>query len=561
MQQGSTHQSAELSPPQTRTQQDSAEPLSPGTDTQQDPKISQEAVFAQFPEHRIWMALQMAEIERLVPEPSPSLVNEAELSRQLEDSAKWLKRQERRTKKNKEWLEERSHWAEPAPLDPENAEVRDIIENLHLYHVQDDSDIERIKEKLARHDARKNTTSTPNKRPSVEPQVQQPSPRDIQRSSRGRAPQRDLAEEWRGAPPDQSSTLALRSSPAGVGAQLGPPFTPTRPSGQASGNTLSFRSSQAADASTPRPDQASGGARSDASFPFQPSSGRSDQPFLPSLRLESRSDMSFPSRQDSTRAWQRRQAEWDLNQAERKYWGDDQSPAGPEQNATPTGEDTRRSRRLSSPGSRRTAGYGDTPPARSIKKRGSGLILRLRNVREDPQLEQPVDQTQFLNLPDDDPDTAEAPGGGKEPKGKGRRSKANRGITQFERYVIIEDQLKNQRVEPIDNLPAEVTSALNTAIDELFDQYEERAGLVTDPDNSKSYVDSNVCVWQHIISKAKAQPTRKFEAGCTTCGKNGRPCTLLQRRQGSGEVILVTYPRHEKHAPQNAKATEIAYWV
>jgi hypothetical protein len=28
---------------------------------------------------------------------------------------------------------------------PEDARVRDILQNLHLYHVQDDSDVERIK--------------------------------------------------------------------------------------------------------------------------------------------------------------------------------------------------------------------------------------------------------------------------------------------------------------------------------------------------------------------------------------------------------------------------------
>jgi hypothetical protein len=41
--------------------------------------------------------------------------------------------------------------------------------------------------------------------------------------------------------------------------------------------------------------------------------------------------------------------------------------------------------------------------------------------------------------------------------------KKDLGITQFERHVVIEDQLKNQRVEPIDHLPAAVASAINTA--------------------------------------------------------------------------------------------------
>jgi hypothetical protein len=155
---------------------------------------------------------------------------------------------------------------------------------------------------------------------------------------------------------------------------------------------------------------------------------------------------------------------------------------------------------------------------------------------------------------EDHPDTAETPS-------KGRKSKKDRGITQYERYVAIKDQLENKQIQPINRLPAAVAGAINAAMDQLFEEYEYRAGQVTDPDNSKSYVDSNVCVWQHIISKAKAQPTRPFDAGCKTCGKNGRPCALLQRKDGSGEVILVTYPCHEQYAPQNAKVTDVVYWV
>jgi hypothetical protein len=132
-------------------------------------------------------------------------------------------------------------------------------------------------------------------------------------------------------------------------------------------------------------------------------------------------------------------------------------------------------------------------------------VLLLRNPREDleslPQASDardiPEDDSdnldESLNLADDgpaddQPDAAKAPDKGKKPaSGKSRRPKVDRGVTQFERYVVIEDQLKNQRVEPIDHLPAAVASAINTAIDQLFDQYEERASRVTDPDNSKGY--------------------------------------------------------------------------
>jgi hypothetical protein len=121
--------------------------------------------------------------------------------------------------------------------------------------------------------------------------------------------------------------------------------------------------------------------------------------------------------------------------------------------------------------------------------------------------------------------------------GKGKKSKKDRAVTQFERYVVIADQLKNSQPQPIDRLPAAVADAINAAIYGLFDQYEQRAGLVTDPDNSKSYVNSNVCVWQHIISKAKAQPARKVEAGCKTC-------TAAVTRLWGGHLGDVPTPRY-----------------
>jgi hypothetical protein len=364
----------------------------------------EEAVLAQFPEFHNWVMQQEAELEQLAPEPSPSLVDEAELSRRLQDSAKWLKRQDHKIQKNDDWLRERLHWADPAPFSPEDAEVQDIIQDLHLYHVQDDSDLERIKA-MWQNRASTHVDSTP--------------------------------------PPCSLS----KKRPA------------------------------------------------------------------------------------------------------------------------PIKEDIRQRQHFGPLNSQRNPGHGETPLAQPVKKRCSGLRLLLRNSREDleslPQASDAQDipegdsgnLDESLNLADD------GPADDQPASGKSRRPKVDRGVTQFERYVVIEDQLKNQRVEPIDHLPAAVASAINTAIDQLFDQYEERASRVTDPDNSKGYVDSNVCVWQHIISKAKAKPTRGFGAGCTTCGKSGRPCTLLQRRKDSEEVVLVTYPRHEKHAPQDAKVTDIAYWV
>jgi hypothetical protein len=106
-----------------------------------------DAVYAKFPEFHAWMKQQEAEIERLVPAP----IDEAEWSRKLEEGAKWLKEQDRLMQENREWL--KSQWTRPASPSPEDVKVRFIIKNLHLYHVKDDSDIERIKAMLAQRNA------------------------------------------------------------------------------------------------------------------------------------------------------------------------------------------------------------------------------------------------------------------------------------------------------------------------------------------------------------------------------------------------------------------------
>jgi hypothetical protein len=41
----------------------------------------------------------------------------------------------------------------------------------------------------------------------------------------------------------------------------------------------------------------------------------------------------------------------------------------------------------------------------------------------------------------------------------------DRGITPYERHVVIKDQLNNNHTQPIDRLPAAVADAINAAID------------------------------------------------------------------------------------------------
>jgi hypothetical protein len=486
----------------------------------------QKAIDAEFPEYRSRMNTQMARINELEPRSLPSLAKQTgDISTKLKESAEWLKKQERNAKKNREWFDEQSHWANPAPpttenanpapYSAENAEVEDMIKDIGLYHVKD-SDFEQIMAKR-----QTNATTSPlNKRPSAELQTQQPSPRNTHRSSRGPAPQRSLAEDWQDQP-DDSFVPAMPSRRAGVGAQLGEPFKPSRPSGEASGNSPSSRSDQGAGELPLGPDESI---------------------------LSARPDISLPPRKQN-QAQLRKEAE---ARAERQYWGDE-SPVA-EQSTVPTRVEPRRSRRLSSPSAQRTT------PGRVAKKRPLPILMKSKAS----QLEQTVNQAQSRDMPevsgeppnlgDDVPPAEDQPA---EASGKGKKSKTDRGITPYERHVAIKDQLNNNHTQPINRLPSAVADAINAAIDDLFDDYEPRAGLVTDPDNNKTYVDSNVCVWQHIISKAKAQPARRVEAGCKTCAKNGRPCTLLQR-QGSGKVIMVTYPRHDMQASR--QPTDVKYW-
>jgi hypothetical protein len=470
-----------------------------------------EAINAEFPGHQMQMKMQIGEMEKIEPEPLPSPLDDPDnLTLNLKTSAKWLKRQDRRTKKNKGWLDERSHWTDPVPFSAENAEVEDMIKDIHLYHVQDDSDLERIEATWKR----KATATPPNKRPSEEPHVQQPSPHDTQRLGRGPAPQRNLIKEWQDGPDS-----ATPSRQAGVGAQLGEPFTPSRPSG----DSPSSQSDQGADG---------------------PLFGPDDSPPRPE-GSPLRQDITSPSRKDGTNARQsqaelRRQAE---ARAERQYWGDE-SPVA-EQSTTSTRAEPRRSRRLSSQSSQRT------PPGRVAKKRPLVIHMRSKASQLEQAISQAADQAANQSANQSADQSAD------QIQQSGKKSVIGRSITPYDRYVVIKDQLGNRQTEPIDRLPAPVADAINAAINDLFDDYEPRAGLVTDPDNNKTYVDSNVCVWQHIISKAKAQPARRVEAGCKTCAKNSRPCTLLQR-QGSGKVIMVTYPRHDMQASH--QPTDIRHW-
>jgi hypothetical protein len=412
----------------------------------------QKAIDAEFPEYRSRMNTQTARINELEPRSLPSLAKHTgDISTGLKKSAEWLKERERNAKKDREWFDEQPHWANPAPLttendnpapsSEENAEVEDMAKDIDLYHVRD---LEQIMAKR-----QTNATTSPlNKRPSAGLQTQQPSPRNTRRSSRGPAPQRSLAEDWQDQPGD-SFVPAIPSRQAGVGAQLGEPFKPSRPSGEASGNSPSSRTDQ----------------------------GAGELP-----------------------------------------------PSSPSAHRTTSG--------------------------RVTKKRPLPILTKSKAA----QLEQALrgsspPRDSFPPLP-----TKSAPVARKPKRG---RPKQEQIFTVYERHVLVNDE-----IVPISTLPDEVCDALNDSLDALFNDNFAVACRITKPVNYITYVNSGVCIGQHIFGKGKGKPKRvgDLARGCAACGRTKRPCVQLQR-EGEDEVRLVFYPRHENDTPEEAASTDMEYWL
>jgi hypothetical protein len=177
------------------------------------------------------------------------------------------------------------------------------------------------------------------------------------------------------------------------------------------------------------------------------------------------------------------------------------------------------------------------------------------------------DSIDFLGMIEDNPlgdDTADAPQNPKKPTkptkpkgGRGRPAK-DRTVVEYRRCVAI----PGQPIAPIDTLPQDVASALNTSLSDMLNVNEVASVRVTDPANHQKHVNSRLCVGQHIFSKGKgkAKTPDVADSGCTACARNSRPCVELRRGQGSEEVLFVFYPRHKDFATAEA-STDLGYWL
>jgi hypothetical protein len=122
---------------------------------------------------------------------------------------------------------------------------------------------------------------------------------------------------------------------------------------------------------------------------------------------------------------------------------------------------------------------------------------------------------------------------------------------------LIEDD-----IVPINTLPSEVSKALNDSLDTLFNDNFDVACRITKPGNYITYINSGLCIGQHMFSKGKAKPKQDGDLarGCSTCANTKRPCVRLQQ-EGEDEVRLVFYPRHEGRVPEEAASTDLEYWL
>jgi hypothetical protein len=145
----------------------------------------------------------------------------------------------------------------------------------------------------------------------------------------------------------------------------------------------------------------------------------------------------------------------------------------------------------------------------------------------------------------------------KNPKGRGRPAK-DRPDVDYPRFLAI----PGQPIASINTLPQEVADALNTSLDNMLDENQTASRRVTDPDNAAKYVNSDLCVGQHIFAKGKGKPKTPdvADSGCAACARNNRPCVELRRAQDSEEVVFVFYPQHKDYTDVE-DITDSEYWL
>lgn len=147
-------------------------------------------------------------------------------------------------------------------------------------------------------------------------------------------------------------------------------------------------------------------------------------------------------------------------------------------------------------------------------------------------------------------------------KKRKRPGKADRTIPFFERFVFLPEDDDGGRLEHISELPEKTALRLEASLDQLFQLDSERAWTVTRPVNSKTYLDSQVCIGVHLLSRDKTKLAPPM-VSCPTCtGFAGvRPCVRLETDPEDSKTILVFYPRSSDRRSSEATWTEPRFWL
>ncbi|KAH6633400.1 hypothetical protein C7974DRAFT_170651 [Boeremia exigua] len=147
--------------------------------------------------------------------------------------------------------------------------------------------------------------------------------------------------------------------------------------------------------------------------------------------------------------------------------------------------------------------------------------------------------------------------------GKKRKGPAKLKLTipHFESFIFLPEGDTDGRREPISKLPEATAACLQASLETLFQLDHQRACTVTRPENSGTYVNSQICLGIHILSRDRSK-FAPLTTSCSTCNRfpDKRPCVRLEIDPATSETVLVFYPRPSDHQ-FSAVWTEPGFWL
>ena len=133
-------------------------------------------------------------------------------------------------------------------------------------------------------------------------------------------------------------------------------------------------------------------------------------------------------------------------------------------------------------------------------------------------------------------------------------AKSESSVTSFPLFLYDSSGLKS-----ISDLPRDRKECLETALNGMYKQNPKRAITVTNPANSATYLDTELCLGNLVI-RAKRHPLCPSANSCSACtNKEGRPCVRM--KSSNGETVLVFYPRPADRRPSGDSWTQPRFWL